>query len=351
MLSDSLKKHTFIGWNHKKVKSPTQVLFFQRLSYILSKGYPLVDALKMTGWDVRLKPLGDEIILRLKKGDPLDQAFQKAGFSPMVINFLYFGNVHHDLPLLFEQCAKLLRMKSEYIQKIANVLRYPLLLFLFIMAAFIVMKKTILPNFLLMFDSDTTGTLWLLHTLNLLLNSFFILCVMIILSAIILKLYLSRIDNIEKKITLYEKIPWLKAYHTFSSSYLFTTHLHSLLQTGMPLKQSLDIMSGHQNYEIMSHYSRLITKQLASGRTLGQSIHHCTLLKSELTDLFHQTNDRDALRDELGMLAFFLMEDLQQKLTKWLQLIQPTFFLIIAVIIICIYASIMLPLYQWMQQI
>lgn len=57
-----------------------QIDFFHRVSHILEKGYPLLEALSMTGWDARLKPVSHELIEVLKGGDTISLALEKAVF-------------------------------------------------------------------------------------------------------------------------------------------------------------------------------------------------------------------------------------------------------------------------------
>ncbi|KHE70703.1 hypothetical protein LD39_11240 [Halobacillus sp. BBL2006] len=303
----------------------------------------------MTGWDPALKNVSEELITHLTRGEKIDVAFQKADFSSMVTNFLYFGRVHHDLPTMFKQCEQLLRMKKDYQQKLLQVLRYPLVLMFFIVIAFTIIKQTILPNFLMLFKEDV-HSLWLMISINYLINGLGILGVGILAISIAYPFIVPRLP-LQKKMKLYQKVYVLNYYHSFHLSYLFTTHLHSLLKAGLTLKQSLEIMSQHKKYQLLSHYSQQILLQLEEGVTMGQAMHSCPLLRKELTTLFHHTNDAEALKNELEMLTIFFVEYFQDKATKFLQIIQPAFFILIALIVVCIYASIMLPLYQWMAEI
>lgn len=51
------------------------------------------------------------------------------------------------------------------------------------------------------------------------------------------------------------------------------------------------------------------------------------------------------------MLADILTEMTKDKLNKILGVIQPIFFIMIAGVILFIYGSIMLPMYEWMENI
>ncbi|WP_226582990.1 type II secretion system F family protein [Halobacillus litoralis] len=326
-----------------------QIIFLHRLSHILKKGYPLVEALQMTGWDHRLKAKADDMILTLKLGEPFSTACERARFSSTVTTFLYFSNFQDNLAEIIHQCRELLQMKKDQKEKLFKVIRYPFLLFIFLIAAFIIMKKTVIPNFLLLFEGEDNKALWLMIVINYMMNISGIVVILFIIAATSFKFILPRL-SIQKKLSLYERFPPLKTYHSFNVSFLFTTHLYSLLQAGLTLKQAMELIQGHHQHEILAHYSQRIVLDLSEGKTTASAIHSCSLFRNELTDIFHHTNDMKALQDELEMLSEFFMEYMQEKINSWLQMIQPVFFIGIAIVIVSIYASIMLPLYHWMNQ-
>lgn len=333
-----------------KLSAQHQITFFHRLSHILGKGYPLLEALKITGWDPRLKPTADILTSALGEGDSIHTACQRARFSSTATNFLYFSHVNHDLPKVFTQCKDLLEMKKSYKERFFQVIRYPLFLFVFLIIAFLLLQKTVMPNFLTLFAGQENRTLSIMFGMTHVMNALGVIMILFFFMLLSLKFILPKLP-LQRKLHVYEKIPLLKMFQSFSLSFLFTTHLHSLLQAGLTLKESMELMEKHHQYDILSHYSRNILSELSEGKTFAQALYHCPLFRYELTNIFHHTNDMKALQHELEMLADFFMDYIEEKIRTWLQLIQPIFFVCIAIVIISIYASIMLPLYQWMNQI
>ncbi|MGP4061726.1 type II secretion system F family protein [Halobacillus sp. H74] len=160
MPSDSLRNMKSIRFREPPLSVKHQITFFQRLSHILGKGYPLLDALKMTGWDVALKPTTEAVARSLSKGDTLDAACEKARFSSTVTQFLYFSHIHNDLPKTLKQCKDLLQMKKDYKQRFFQVIRYPLFLFIFLVIAFLILQQTVMPNFVLLFEGQENKAPW-----------------------------------------------------------------------------------------------------------------------------------------------------------------------------------------------
>ncbi|UOQ93723.1 type II secretion system F family protein [Halobacillus shinanisalinarum] len=329
-----------------------QILFLRRLCHLLDKGFPLLESLKMTSWDPILALIASTITEQLKVGQPMDAAFQQANFSKSVISFLYFSRIHQDLPSMFRQCAELLHIQNEYTKKLKQVMRYPIFLLLFVFIAFGVIKRTILPSFQSLFENDSSKplSLLILKGVDYGITGFGYVSLILIILLFAFRLYLPKL-SIEQTLSIYERTPVIKGYQTFTISFLFATHLSSLLRAGLSLKQALEMMAEQTKYNVLTHYAKTILEKLNEGALLGQSLHSCTLLRGELTAIFHHTNDLDTLSLELHVLSELLIDQLKEKLTRAIQLIQPIFFIGIAGVVVLIYASIMLPMYQWMDQI
>ncbi|MFC7320866.1 competence type IV pilus assembly protein ComGB [Halobacillus campisalis] len=352
MLSASLRIKEWISTKRSMIPIKKQILFLHRVRKLLGKGFPLLDTLKMISWDPEFEEVTVIITQQLKTGNPLDIAFDKAHFSKQIVSFLYFARIHHDLPTMFKQCADLLELQYEYTRKFKEAMRYPLLLLIFVIVAFSVIKQTIIPSFQTLFaDGDTKPfSLMILNGVDILITISGLLLLILALTFLVFYSVKHKI-TLQQMLTLYEKIPLLKHYKMFSLTFLFSTHLSSLLAAGLPLKNALTLISEQSRYPFLSYYGKRMLSHLSDGQSLASSLNECTLLRSELTSIFHHTNDLRALGEELNVLSELLIDQLKEKLTKIVQLIQPIFFIGVACVVILIYASIMLPLYQWMDQI
>lgn len=331
----------------KKIPPKIQILFFRRLSHILTKGYPLLESLSITSWDPKLEPIASQITHHLKQGETLDEAFEKATFSSFVVSFLFFGRHHSDLSSTFQRCEDILTLQVTYKQKLFQALRYPLLLFVFILLAFSIIQKSILPNFLLLFEDEKT--LWLMRSVSILINLIGVFgCLSVLLSC--LWFFISPKLRLSTYLNLINKLNVVRNGYSIILSFLFSSHMHTLLATGLSLKESLNMIAKQKHQRVLSYYGDNILRELQEGQTLAQALHPSSMFREELTTIFHHTNDVKALQGELELLESFYMDYMETTLARWVQRIQPTIFILIAILVVTIYASIMLPLYQWMNQ-
>ncbi|GGC91587.1 ComG operon protein 2 [Thalassobacillus devorans] len=336
----------------KNLPYPLQLQFLERMSRLLNKGYPLLEALEIVTWDERFADITAEIIKELKNGRPIDVCLKKSGFSKNVVSFLYFARIHSNLDEVFHQCSTMLQLDRTYVNKFKQVIRYPIFLSIFLVIMLVVMDQTIFPALLDLFRSgqESIGLQIAVNLVSFVIGTSKVFLLLLIFLALLWKFKHKKL-SINSQIKLFEKIPLIRDYQKIKLTFLFATHFHSILSTGTSMKEALHVISSQNHYPLLAHHSLHILHQLEEGATLAQAIHQCPLFRAELTTIFHKTADLTTMTRDLAVLAEMLTEMTKQKLNKALELIQPIFFVIIAVFILFIYGSIMLPMYQWMNQL
>lgn len=334
----------------KQLTAPAQIHFFKRMFPLLEKGYPLHQALNITGWDEDLKPITSELLFHFKKGEQMEEAFSKVGFSPMVVSFLYFGKIRKDFPSLFRQCFQLLSISYDTKKKFRNTLRYPVILLFFLTLTFFFMKKSVIPSFQSLYDheEDKPWSLYIFHVLDYTITFSTILFLLFLIALFIYKLCSPSL-TIEQKLNIYKRIPYVQTMKAYIVSYQFSIHASSMLKAGFSLNEVLNILIAQPKQKELSFSAKTMLDSLSEGNTLGMAANESVLMRREMISVFHEANDNQALGDELSLLAVMFLEQLKTKTEKMIQLIHPVFLVITAVIIISIYLSIMLPLYSWMQ--
>ncbi|WP_181350095.1 type II secretion system F family protein [Thalassobacillus sp. CUG 92003] len=329
-----------------------QILFFKRASYLLSKGYPFLDVLEVITWDDQFKQHASNLMTYLKQGSSVDTAFYKAGFSAKVISFLYFGRFQRDLQQLFSQCSEMLTIQEDYTIRFKRALRYPILLLFFLFATFYILKQAVFPSFFSMLSSGDTSSfaLYFIYALDGFITALVYVGVLIVI-ALIGWLLLQKRLSLQQRLNWYQRVPLYRGYYSHITTFYFTTHFSSLLATGFTLNEALEMMKQQSHYRTLSLYASRIQSGLRTGQTLSQSVQACYFLRPEITTIFHKTSDITTITRDLRTSADMTIAMTKEKMEKWVQLIQPLFFIFIAGIIVMIYASIMLPIYQWMEQI
>lgn len=110
-------------------------------------------------------------------------------------------------------------------------------------------------------------------------------------------------------------------------------------------------MKTQKKLPVISFYADIMIDELSNGVDLSYIIHQFPLLDKKLTVLFQSKTDYSSLQKDLSVYAEMLMEEIEYKMMKFLTLLQPVILVVIAILIIFMYASIMWPLFQLIKTI
>src|SRR5690625_2059865 len=116
-----LKK--FIKWRKKNLSENLQIRFLQRISRLLSSGYPLLEALQVLKWDKSLIRPAETIIRSLKNGDTIDYSFEQANFHQTITGYLSFVRSNGDLEGSIQKCLFMFENRIKYRNKFLQTVR------------------------------------------------------------------------------------------------------------------------------------------------------------------------------------------------------------------------------------
>lgn len=350
---DLLLKKLIIFRKNKQLSIDLQLRFLHRLARLLKNGYPLLEALEIIKWDDKLSPISVKIIELLKNGYPIDQALEKVNFHSDISAYLYFVKNSGDLEENILKCVLIFEDKLNYIKKFKQTIRYPLILFIIFFILLTFLQQTVLPSFIDMFQlsDDSTSTISLSLTLvNLVINTVLFITILSSLIAGFWYLIKDRL-TIQEKLKIYNRIPIYRTILTIQTSFLFSTHLSSLLKTGLPIKNILTILANQEKLPILSYYATRLTDELSQGIYINTLLEKLDFITPQLSVIFQKNVDSKALERDLSIYAEHLTEELNRKLVKLLVTIQPIFFVILACFIVFIYIALMWPMFQLIKTI
>ena len=326
----------------------SQYQFLQQLHRLLTNGYALLEALTMLMWDKKWSHHAKLISSRLKEGDSFDQSLQEANFHESIVAFMYLSRLNGDMVTAIEQCCLMLRQQMEHLKKFKQTVKYPILLLAFSAVLLYFVKTSVYPSFNQLFvtaSESSTITQASIHVIDFIFNS------ILIIFALSLIIYLGWLGvrstiSTKQKINIYHCIPILRSTKKLNTTFLFSLQMSSLLKAGVSLKESLEILRNQILYPIIAYYSDLIIMELEKGNQVVDILPNCQLFETELTSIFSKSTNYQTLEKDLYVYAEFLIKRLQEKIVKLISLIQPVIFIFLAIMIILVYLSIMLPMFQ-----
>lgn len=326
----------------------------KRLYRLLDNGYSLTNSLDILQWDNKWKKTVHIVSSTLKEGNTLYYALEKAHFHTKIVSFMYFAMAHGDLTAAIKQCCRMLEQQITFMKKFKQASRYPLILFVLFVLLLHFIKNSVYPSFIqLISTTDSTSSLHFIsvNSINFLFYGTYITTICFIFLLLVYRFFIYKNIPPEKLIPIYLKLPVVKGYKKLNTTFLFSLHLSSLLLAGISLKECLQTLKVQKQLSILSYYAEYITDELQHGKTLLNILPSCRLFEDELVSIFQKNANTDQLIKDLQVYAEFLMDHLDEKLKKLITLIQPIFFIILATLIVIVYLSLMLPMFQLIKNI
>ncbi|MGM8365120.1 competence type IV pilus assembly protein ComGB [Virgibacillus sp. W0181] len=344
----TLRKIFFKWRNRRKLDNNVQLQILRRLARLLKNGYTLIEALETMTWENQLVAPIKIIIRSLKEGSTIDEAFETAKFHPVIISHLYFVRLNGDLQKSIDNCIEIFATRMQQMKKFRQIMHYPLFLLIIFCILLLFIKNSILPSFidLVQSSSDASRSVILsIQLINLLGTTMIILTILTVITSVIWYFAKNKL-LIENQIKIYNMIPIYRTMIRLQTSYHFATHMSILFRTGLTIKEVLNQMKLQKKLPIVAHYSFLIKNYLSKGFHVSDFLTQLSMLDHQLATILQNNSNIETLQRDLDTYSELLLEQLKEKMIKIITLIQPLFFIVIAVFIVFIYAILMWPMFQ-----
>lgn len=344
----SFLKKLYMKQRHSQINEEIQLSFLKRLYHLLKSGYPIIEALEVMSWDDNFQPICQIMIHYLKKGSSMHHVFDKANFHESIVAYLYFVSINGNLLLSLKKCIEMFEHRIQYLKKFRRIIRYPFVLTIFFTILLFFLRQSVLPSFIELFRMSNDASQTALYLL--IFIDYFTLVIFISFTVILIKMLIwFRVKDkipIETKIKLYRKVPVYRAYLTMQTSYYLSTHLSMFLKAGLSMKEILQSISNQNKLPIIQHYANLMMLQLSQGQRIDHLLLGLPFIEKQVAHIFQKNEDVTSLERDLTTYADFILEKMERKIMQIIEFIQPTFFVLLALFIIFIYASLMWPMFQ-----
>lgn len=328
--------------------------FLSRLSILMKEGYLLPTALTL------LLPLHtkkvDEAISGIaaifKGGGNAAEIFGFLGFKSQVLLPVEIAEHHGRLAEAIDSIAKSYTRTENVQKKIKTLLIYPVSLLVFTSILFLFFRTNYVPNLTgLMESMQSGGEADRVPEYLLKLPDFFIAAFAVCASVAFAFFRLLKKQSAAKQIQWILAVPVLRAFMKLYWSHLFARELGTLLYSGISIQESLDLLKTQNHHPVTEFMSSGAQEEIKLGQPLSVALSRFGFLADDMPAFVGHGEMTGYLGKELILYSEVLMERIELKTQQLLRVIQPTFFLMIAVCIIGAYLAILLPMYNLVQTI
>jgi len=336
--------------------SPEEILFFlDQLSLMLETGTPLnksIRAIVLQIKNSRFRNILEDIERDIEEGRLLSSGMAKYPevFSPIYVSMIRAGESGGFLKDMLHRIVMLEERHQEFVSTIRAALYYPAFLSLFATSVVIFIVVVIFPRFGEMFteiyDSLPITTKILMGASHILTSYWYLIILFIPLGWFVTyKAILSEkgrmyIDVIKLKFPLFNNF-FAKLY----VSRLMRT-LGSLLNSNVPILESLSICSGAMGNKVFVDLVENIRASVEGGKPLSSPIMESPYFPETVRQMIRTGEETGTLDRVMPRLADYYDEDIKRHVKKVTAVLEPVLLLFVGGVIGIVVISLILPIFK-----
>lgn len=310
---------------------------------LLESGFSLQESLQVLLRSRQFsEPVIEQLIVHLAQGQSFAAAVAPLSLSATEKSQLHLAENHGDLTATLRRMVDYHKLVNKQKQLLYKVAAYPLLLLVFLLAALFGMHRFLLPQLLAsgMIDEGHWGIraiTWAPAVLIL----FLLLSVLLFVTS---RWVFARRTALQKAV-FFSRLPLFGALYTSYHTSFFALEWGKLFQQGLDIQQIIECMEQTSKATLIQELARELRVTLTLGGELPEKLRHFSFLTPEFSLIVFQGEVRGKLGEELFLYSQLLMERLFQRIEKAIHWVQPLIFLLVALMIVGIYAAMFLPIY------
>lgn len=328
--------------------------FLKRVGMLLTEGYSIKNTLifldKFAGAEV--KQWIQSIQKGLLAGNSFQEELSKIGFSEKICSQIYLATQFGDYGHTITQCGEQILSKEKTKKKLKSLLSYPIVLLIFLLVMLMVMRFLILPNMeKLIASTSTEGGIYTNKLVLFIYYSPQIIVGIILLSALaayLIKRMLEKTTPVGR-IIFWMKVPFLTPYLKDYWTHFFFFEWGQLLRNGCSFHEVVQIMQGEEASPLLKETGKILDREMSGGKKIKEALAKLPFLHEETLMVVAHGENLGQLSVEMEIYAEHCEVELIHRVERLLEKLQPVIFCFVALMIIAIYASMMLPIFSMME--
>ncbi|WP_199880627.1 competence type IV pilus assembly protein ComGB [Bacillus massiliglaciei] len=340
----------------QKWRLKDQAAFLTKLGELLENGFHLaqaVDFLKFQENEHRRADL-EKAMIGLRSGLSFHQVLLDIQFHAQLVSYVYYGEQYGDLSSALKEGGKYFHSRSNDLEKLRNLLVYPLFLFMVVLTIFYVLQGILLPKFEQLFlsmDVEKNFFMQAVLVLSAILPKLPLFFVLLLLALFLTKrFWYDRMPPLEQRKQLL-KLPVAGTFARLYDTYFFSSQLSGLLSGGLSINESLRIFASNQKQPFYEQLCLEIENDLVSGRSLAAIFEESPFFERNLPLIALNGQKYGRLDAELLHYSRYLLGKIEERMNLIMKVIQPLLFSFIGLLIISIYLAVLLPMFSLLEGI
>lgn len=353
-VTDEAPSGALFGKN-SKVKAKDRIIFTRQLSTLIGAGLPLVQSLRTVRGQVGSKPLQtiiDAVIANVEGGSTLSNAFaaHPKVFNQVYVSLIAAGESSGTLDTTLERLANQQEKDAAIASKIRGAMIYPAIVMGVVLLVLVFMLTTVLPQVGSLYK-DLDKTLPFLTQALLAISSFVVNFWWLVIIALAGGVYALRnyakssvghreFDGLKMRFPVFGKL-FMKVYMA-----RYSRTLGTLVQSGLPLLQALEITKDAVNNVIVGDTIDESIKQVRGGKALSTSIEGKKSFLPLVPQMIKIGEQSGTIDQMLDRLAVFYETEVDDEVKNLSTTIEPIMMVFLGITVGLIVLAVLLPVYS-----
>lgn len=347
-MKDILSRDLFAKQRSKK----EEIKFIKMLGELLEEGHTLNQALDyleilLENKDQWIGGFRDSLL----SGNSLDQAMREADFPEWISSQVYMASHHGQLAKSLIACANQYQHEQNKRKELINLLIYPAFLLAFVLGIFLAMRFVLLPQLMANLEGDLSIGLKLLLNLIYYFPQILVITFIFLIFAILAYRHYFKSRRMIDRLNFLMKLPLVKQFLSLFYSYRFSLEWSALMKSGLQMKEIVQVMQNSGTTQLMREIGFILEEAYLSGEKLEDCLASFSFFQPEFPLIVSHGSRTGKLGHNLDLYSSQCFQELNYKLQKLFQFIQPVIFIVIAVTIVGIYAAMLMPMFSMMDQL
>ncbi|CAN5698239.1 type II secretion system F family protein [soil metagenome] len=339
----------------KRVKTRDRILFSRQLSTLINAGLPLLQSLRNVGNQTenkQLKYIISKISSDIEAGSSFANALSRHTdvFNQVYISLVEAGEASGTLDKSLQRLADQQEKDAEIISKVRGAMIYPIVVLLVMVGVVTFMLVAVLPQVRELYDGLSGVQLPILTRVLLaisdfLVNYWWVFLILLGVASFFTGRWARSLGG--KRIIDKAKMKAWPVGELFMKMYMarFARTGTTLVSTGVPLIQMLEITSkAVNNYHIEKSLERAID-QVRGGKALSDALEHDENFLSLVPNMLRIGEQSGAIEDMLAKTADYYEKEVDNQIKTISTIIEPVLMIVLGVVALTIVAAILLPIY------
>jgi type IV pilus assembly protein PilC len=339
----------------KKVKLKDLAVFCRQFYTMLNAGVPILTCLDILSTQIenqKLREATKDINDEVEKGGVLSDAMKKHSdvFPDLLVSLIASGEASGNLDAIMLRMATHYEKENKINNKVTSALIYPMILGMVSIGSVVVILTYVMPTFTEIFKESGTVLPWstrfLLGLSDGIKNNWIAIIIVIIISAYGLNIFFKSDQGILISSNLKLKLPILKKLNQMIIVSRFTRTLSTLIASGLPLIEALEIVSSVAGNKIAENALLKIRDKVMRGESLYSSMRESEIFPEMLYSMVKIGEETGSLDDILNKTADFYDDELDSIIQTSVALMEPILIVVMGLVIGFMVMSIMMPMFD-----